>query len=283
MAGQQASRGTSVVDREHRRPVSSPGIDRASPIPLHLQIRAHLLHLIEVGELPAGHQIPTERALADRFGVSLAPVRQAVLDLAKEGYLVRARGKGTFVREQPVLEDVAIVTSFTESMRAKGIEPDIRVLRQELTPAPTDVARGLQTRERRLVLLERLALVDGEPVALLAAYLSPARFPWLRGTPLDGRSLYGTLRERDGTTMAKAESILEVVRCTAQQAALLGVPAGTPFLRVEGITYDHRNEPAEYSRVLYRADRFRFRLDSYLRSDRVFHLVDGQRADRAPE
>jgi GntR family transcriptional regulator len=283
MAGQQAARRTSAADRGRRTNGGPPGIDRSSPIPLHVQIRAHLLHLIEVGELPAGHQIPTERALADRFGVSLAPVRQAVLDLAKEGYLVRARGKGTFVREQAVLEDIAILTSFTESMRAKGIEPQMHVLRQELVTPPADIARGLRTRERRVILLQRLARVDGEPVSLLAAYLSPARFPKLLAARMDGRSLYATLRQQDGTVMSKAESILEVARCDPADAGLLGIASGTPVLKVDGLTYDQHDQPVEFSRVLYRTDRFRFRLDSFLRSDRVVHLIDGERAAGAHE
>jgi GntR family transcriptional regulator len=281
MSRARAHRGASTMDRVGR--VVSATVHRDSPVPLHVQIRAHILDLIEDGELAPGHQVPTERELADRFGVSLAPVRQAVLDLAKEGYLVRARGKGTFVREQPVLEDIAILTSFTESMRAKGIEPEMRILRQELTPALAEIADGLRTRERRLILLERLALVEGIPVALLAAYLSPARFPELLDAPLEGRSLYRTLLEQDGTTMSKAESILEVARCDATRAALLGIAPGTPVLQVDGLTFDQRDEPVEFSRVRYRTDRFRFRLDSFLRSDRVVHLIDGGRAAGAHE
>jgi DNA-binding GntR family transcriptional regulator len=281
MSRARGPRGASTVDRVDR--VASATVHRGSPVPLHVQIRAHILELIEDGELAPGHQVPTERELADRFGVSLAPVRQAILDLAKEGYLVRARGKGTFVREQPVLEDIAILTSFTESMRAKGIEPEMRILRQALVPTPPDVGRGLRTRERRLILLERLALVDGVPVALLAAYLPPARFPKLLDTALEGRSLYRTLREQDGTTMSKAESILEVARCDAANAGLLGIAAGTPVLQVDGLTFDQRDQPVEFSRVRYRTDRFRFRLDSFLRSDRVIHLIDGERAAGAPE
>jgi hypothetical protein len=54
-------------------------------------------------------------------------------------------------------------------------------------------------------------------------------------------------------------------------------------LQVDGLTYDQRDQPVEFSRVRYRADRFRFRLDSFLRSDRVIHLIDGERAAGAPE
>ena len=57
-------------------------ISRTSAIPLHTQFRAHLLGRIERGELRQGQKLPSEREYADQLGVSLAPVRQAILDLA---------------------------------------------------------------------------------------------------------------------------------------------------------------------------------------------------------
>jgi GntR family transcriptional regulator len=268
-----------LLDKLARHPVAL--ISRTSTLPLHLQFRQLLLGMIERGEIHPGEQLPREREIASRYGVSLAPIRQAILDLAKEGYLYRVQGRGTFVREQTVEEKVAILSSFTESMRAKGLEPELHVLRQEAVPTPKAVADGLKTQERKILLIERLASVDGEPVAILAAYLSRRTFPGLRSLPLDGRSLYRTLKERFGTVVARAESVIEVGRCSSTQAALLGLAPGAPVLQVEGTTFDEADRPVEYSTVLYRADRFRFRLDSYRRSDQVIHLIDGSGAGAA--
>jgi GntR family transcriptional regulator len=256
-------------------------ISRDSPVPLHLQFRQYLLDMIERGDLLPGEQLPRETELAKRHGVSLAPVRQAILDLVKEGFVYRVRGRGTFVREQKVDEKISILSSFTESMRAKGVRAEVHVLRQERVPAPVEVREALRLRGRDALLIERRALVGGEPVALLAAFLPPRKFHGLASVPLDGRSLYQTLGERYGTTLARAESLIEVGRCGPEQAALLGVPAGSPVLLVAGTTFDEHDDPVEYSRVTYRADRFRFRLDSYRRSDQVFHLIHGGRAQGA--
>jgi GntR family transcriptional regulator len=54
-----------------------------------------------VGEI--GRPISTEYELVERFRVSHAPVRQALKELADEGYVYRERAKGTFpVQELPV-------------------------------------------------------------------------------------------------------------------------------------------------------------------------------------
>src|SRR6266481_5894736 len=69
-------------------------LNRESPIPLHHQVRNYLLGCIERGELLPGQTLLQEREYAARFGISLAPVRQAILDLVKEGYLYRVPGRG---------------------------------------------------------------------------------------------------------------------------------------------------------------------------------------------
>ena len=83
---------------------------RDSPVPLHSQLRHVLVAMIEEGELGDGVALPPERDLAAQFGVSLAPVRQAILDLVKEGVLYRVRGKGTFVREPSLVEHDSILS-----------------------------------------------------------------------------------------------------------------------------------------------------------------------------
>ena len=59
-------------------------VSRDSPVPLHHQVRNYLLGCIERGELLPGQKLLQEREYSVRFGISLAPVRQAILDLVKE-------------------------------------------------------------------------------------------------------------------------------------------------------------------------------------------------------
>src|ERR1700721_647255 len=82
----------------------SMSISRGSPVPLHHQLRQLLQDQIERGSLRPGQQLPHERQYAEHLGISLAPVRQALLDLARLGYLIRGRGKGTFVPNKEVIE-----------------------------------------------------------------------------------------------------------------------------------------------------------------------------------
>lgn len=248
-------------------------ISRNALLPLHEQVRTYLLEAIERGELAPGQLLLQEREYAVRFGISLAPVRQAILDLVKEGYLYRVRGRGTFVQEQKVEEKINILSSFAESMQAKGLHPDLRIIELHRIPAPVVAAPLHLANGEHVVSLRRVAAVQGEPIALLTAYLPARLVPGLETTDLYGKSLYRTLDERYGIVMARAESTIEVVHCGTDESVLLEVPRGTSLLKVEGLTYDVTDRLVEFSRVLYRADRFRFTIESFRRDDRVVHLI----------
>src|SRR3954451_21979601 len=148
------------------------GVHRHSPTPLHHQIKIAVLQGIEQGWLRPGSQLPRERRLAEALGVSLAPVRPAMVDLTKEGYVDRTRGKGTFVRERKLVEKIQILGSFHGSMNQQGLAPVIRVLSSTVEDASEAVAEALLLHARRRVwCLRRLAILEDAPVALLAAWL----------------------------------------------------------------------------------------------------------------
>lgn len=69
-------------------------------IPKYMQIKEELLSRIELGQLKAGDQTPSENEIAGQFGMSRQTVRQALGELEKEGWLYRLQGKGTFVARQ---------------------------------------------------------------------------------------------------------------------------------------------------------------------------------------
>jgi GntR family transcriptional regulator len=248
-------------------------INRDSQVPLHHQVRNYLLGCFESGELQPGQQLLRESEYATRFGISLAPVRQGILDLVKEGYLYRVPGRGTFVREEKVEEKISILSSFSESMRAKGLSAALRVIELRIGKVPPNVKAMFESEDQQFVFLQRVALIEGKAIALLSSYLPAQLVAGLETLDFNGQSLYRTLEERYGIVLARAESTIEIVRCRSTQSTILGIPTGTPMLQVEGKTYDVTDRFVEFAQVLYRADRFRFTIESFRRDERVLHLI----------
>jgi GntR family transcriptional regulator len=248
-------------------------ISRDSPVPLHHQLRHGLRSQIESGTLRPGQQIPHERQYAEHLGISLAPVRQALLDLVRQGYLLRVRGKGTFVRDHKFVEKISLLGSFTESLRTQGLEPAITVIKAHVETPPQDVWSVFDEPKKRLFLLERLACVAGEPLALLTAWLSPVRFPELPAEDFASASLYATLDRRYGVQMGRAVSTIEIVLTGDEEATLLQLPPGAAVLQVHSTTFDQNDRATEVSRVLYRADRFKFSLESHRSRGELRHVA----------
>jgi GntR family transcriptional regulator len=254
-------------------------IDRSSAQPYHEQIYRLLLDEIMSGGLTPGEKLLREREYAARLGVSLAPVRQAILALTKDGYLTRTRGRGTFVREAKVASKIQLLSSFTAALGATGLPVAMRVLTAEPVPASETRSAALRIPVGgELFHLRRLAYLAGEPVALLSAYLPAALCEGLTAADLSS-SLYDLLERRHGTVMTSARNTIDVVRARPEYAGHLQVPVGEALLRVEAITLDQHGTPVEFSQVLYRADRFRFEIESHRQDSHIQHVVGSARHD----
>jgi|SRR5579875_2170377 GntR family transcriptional regulator len=258
----------------------SLSISRDSPVPLHHQLRQLLQDQIEHGRLRPGQQLPHERQYAEQLGVSLAPVRQALLDLVRLGYLIRVRGKGTFVRDDKVIEKISLLGSFTDSLRSRGLEPAFTVTGAASVEPPPEVRDAFGNKPRRLFRLDRVASVADGPLALLTAWLDPVRFPDLAAQDFTRVPLYATLERLYGVRMGRALSTIEVVKLRDDEAALLRLPPGAAALQVQGTTFDQDDRATEVSRVLYRADRFTFSVESYRVGGELRHVTGS--ASQAP-
>ncbi|HTG41285.1 MAG TPA: GntR family transcriptional regulator [Methylomirabilota bacterium] len=240
-------------------------VSRTRAAPLHDQIRRSIEERIESGDLRPGDQLPTEHEYAETLGVSIAPVRQALLDLANRGLVVRTKGRGTFVAESALEVPVSLLESFTDALRARNVPFTVTVLDQGIVTDRSDVAirLGLPA-DAPMVRLRRVARIRGEVVAALDAYLDGDRFGRLGGIDGfgEGRSLYRTLEQEFGIRVGQATGTLEVERSNDAQSELLGVTIGTPVLLARSVTEDADGRPIEVAEVLYRGDRFIFRIDS---------------------
>ncbi len=75
----------------------NPATAHRKPRSLALDLVEQLTAEIREGQLPAGHKLPTEAAIMERFGVSRTVVREAISRLQAAGLAETRHGVGTFV------------------------------------------------------------------------------------------------------------------------------------------------------------------------------------------
>ncbi len=204
--------------------------------------------------LGPGALLPSERVLAEHYGIARTTVRQAVDRLLADGLLFRRHGHGTFVAE-PRPGHIDLLTSFSHDMRRRGRQPGAKVLSAMTEAASKSLSARLQVAAGSPVLrLERLRTADGVPMALERTNVSLDRFPELSELDWNDRSLYDELEQRWGVRAGSAENRLAAVLPDPADAALLGIERTQPCLLVEGVSYDTEGLVLEAGRSWYRGD-----------------------------
>jgi GntR family transcriptional regulator len=235
-------------------------IDHRSPLPYYAQVKEVLVDRIEHQVWKQGDQLPGEPELCAMFGVSRTVIRQALSEMEHEGYIVRAKGRGTFVAQPKIVENLAQrLTGFYQDMAGRGSPPVSRVLKQHVVPAGSKVAGYLDIDAGTPVIeIERLRLIENEPITLVTTYLPYAACPGILQADLARQSLYDLLEHQYGLFISRGARTLEAVAANAQQAELLGVPPGAPLMLINSISYLEDGSPIEYYLALHRGDRSRF-------------------------
>ncbi|MPZ20271.1 MAG: UTRA domain-containing protein [Luteitalea sp.] len=238
-------------------------VNRNAPIPLYHQLKTLVLKEIDAGRWKPDDQLPTEQELMARFQVSKITVRQALQELAHDGYIRREQGRGTFVQRPPLEQGPRELTSFTDEMRRRGLPSTSEVLDQGAIEVPADVAATLGMSSSEPVFrLRRLRLADGEPMGVQTAYIPMASVPGIEEINFaPSVSLYALLSSRYSLYPARARETHVAVLISTWEAELLGVAPGSPGLVAERVTYLASGRPLEYVQSVMRGDRYKVVLE----------------------
>jgi GntR family transcriptional regulator len=209
-----------------------------------------------LASLPAGAALPSERELAEHYGLARMTVRGEIERLTAEGSVYRLHGRGTFVAE-PRIAQAGALTSFTEDMLARGQMPGSAVVSSEIVAADGFLAAALEVKPGDSCFrLDRVRTADGRPMAVEQVYVPLERFEGIDRVDFAGASLFEVLEDRFGIALGDAEQRVVAVAIEADDASLLGVPEGAPGLRFTTVTRDGEGAPVLHAVSLYPGDRY---------------------------
>ena len=108
---------------------------REAPTPLYLQLKNALVSDIDGGRYKPHERLMSERELGEKFKVSRMTVRQALTEMIREGILYTQVGKGTYVSESKIKQELQTLTGFSQDMIARGTVASGQVLEARVIPA----------------------------------------------------------------------------------------------------------------------------------------------------
>jgi len=232
-------------------------------LPLYHRLRDKMIEKIMQRQWQPDTAIPTEAELTKTYNVAIGTVRKAVETLVADGLLERLQGRGTFVR-RPNFHASLFRFFRHQTEGAENTIPEGRILKRTLGVPPQEVATALSlTKRAKAIKLDRLRLVDGQPVLLEEIWLPYPQFSALMNIELPdfGDLLYPLYEEKCRQTVASAHETLTVELAAPEVARQLAIPVEKPVIVIDRLALGYDRQALEWRRSRGPADRFRYQIE----------------------
>jgi GntR family phosphonate transport system transcriptional regulator len=221
---------------------------RSARVVIWQRIAEVLAAEIGSGSFPPGARLPTETALAQRFGVNRHTLRQAIGALSTAGLVSVQHGRGTFVRPAPMLEyPIGARTRFSEILSRQSLMADGELLAVRESPATAEVAEALGLPAATPVMvLEILRRADGLPVSVTTSHLPAPRFRGIDAAFRETNSITAALRVFGVADYTRRSTRIWTRLPTPEEAVLLRQRAEVPVLVMESVNQDETGQAVEF-------------------------------------
>lgn len=237
-------------------------LDKQSPQPLHVQFENIVRHKIDNEEWQPNSIIPSENELSKMYGISRMTVRGVLNRIVSAGLLKRVPGKGTFVAESKIEGRPLSYMGIREQLEKMGFQTTTKLISIDSLEATSRIAKVLEVpKNEPLYKLSRVRYVKGLPLSLHVSYLPKKLTPDLENMDTLGTQLCDILKHEYKHPILRQVELLESVLPSAEEAEILEVNTTFPLLQLENFFYTNNNVPVEYSRVVFRGDKIKIRLE----------------------
>lgn len=225
---------------------------------LHEKVTQYIKEGIESGKYKVGDRIPTENELAAELCVSRPTVRQALGQLTSLGFLLRVKGRGTFVTKPKLLhQSTLFISSYRAESQKNGQRVDTTVLELCVEKMPNEVTKAFKlpigSKGTKLVRLRRLeGYNNASPVVYTTLYVPYTLFPKMCELDFTELSFYETM-DNNGLGIRHASRKLEVVSTPISIANSLNISPFEPTIFVTSIGKTEDHQAVEYSQSYYPA------------------------------
>ncbi|MCB6994553.1 GntR family transcriptional regulator [bacterium 210820-DFI.6.37] len=231
------------------------------------QLQKILIKMIEDGEYLPGEKLYSERAMANKYGVSRMTVQYAFNELVKKGYLYRVRGSGTFVRKSVVEKMNLNYLSergnggITAIARKHGAQISSKVLTEGVVRGTCfSVKLGLE-RDADVYVLHRVRYGNGEPIAVEYTYVPAELFPEMSEIDFEKVSLYDYMDSVSHMPINFMQK-LQIIEASQKERTYLELGRKDPVYYFEFVGYDREGNIVEYTESYTRCDKFIYTFDA---------------------
>ena len=227
-------------------------------MPKYIDIYNELKKRIISGYYEQNSQLPEGRKLALVFDCSELTITKALDILVKEGFVVRKRGLGSFVK-------LPFNTSFNNHLTGtkarclgSGKNIETRVIEFSAIPAPPEIQEKLQLNSDEMVYsILRVRVINTIPSIIEKTYMPVNIIPGLNYSNV-ADSIYAYITEVLGYNVHSSHMMITAALSDERQCTLLEFPSPEVVIHVEQTAYLDNGKLFEYSVASHRYNTFQF-------------------------
>jgi len=229
-------------------------------IPLYKQVRQKILKEINY-HMKEGDLLPTEVELEKNYEVSRITIRKAIDTLEAEGYVEKIQGRGTIVTSTKIVQDAGSITSWTEEMHLKGKKPETKKQNIYLVKPSRKMKNKLNLHpNEKIICVERVRLVDEEPIALMFNYLREKYIPGFLEQGFIRESLYEELEENYNIVLEEANEQIKARLATDLESSALKITPESAVIQITRTTFLPNGTPFEMVEMISRSDKYEYHI-----------------------
>jgi GntR family transcriptional regulator len=230
--------------------------------PLYRQLADILRAPIVGGSFPVGSELPKEAVIAERFGVSLITVRQALRDLEADGLIRKRSAKPAVVTSASPPVTLSWTFKNFNDMAAftKDAELKIKSYRKESSPL---LQRHFgMAKDEQGYCLRSILSVGKQRKAQVTTYFPPHLGAQLTKDDFNDVLIFRAVQRRLNIRMAVAHCTVRAEIADETVAADLNVAVGSAILAVEMLYQSADQSNVEFSIARHPADIFSITYDA---------------------
>jgi GntR family transcriptional regulator/GntR family frlABCD operon transcriptional regulator len=203
-------------------------------IPQYKKIYQILRKHILTGVYEEGSLLPSENELCAVHNITRPTVRQALEALVQEGFIQKKQGKGSIVRKPPQEIGILSISGTASAIGKQYLQTQI-LQKPHTMPWPDNFPFELSEIEMEsgCIYMERLRLVDGQPVFYDINHIPNVNLPRFSSRSFENKSLFETLRAHYQIEIKGGEQRLKAIKADPLIGQLLHLQVGEPVLSIE--------------------------------------------------
>lgn len=219
-------------------------------------VRDTIEELILKGNLAPGSKLPMESDLAKELGISRHTLREALLLLEEDGLILRQHGRGTFVKNEPLVGRTPLEKNLgiTEILKSMNLVPGTAEIKIKSTKSDLSISKSLQIEKNSSITwVERVRTANGKRVVYSVTFL-PEHVLGKEQLPQEfSGSLYEFL-ENSGWIIKYGFARVIPTVAGKYLAKKLDIKGGSPLLLLEQVNYTDKNQAIMVTREYWTKD-----------------------------